>query len=59
MREQGGQNYIGRLGLTNTLQYIKQITSKDLLYNERNSTQYPLTAYMGKQSKKKCIYVYV
>ena len=52
MREQGGQNYIGRLGLTNTLQYIKQITNKDLLCSTRNSMQYSLMTYMSKESIK-------
>ena len=55
MREQGGQNYTGRLGLTNTLQYIKQITNKDLLCSTRNSTQYSVVIYMGKESQKEWI----
>ena len=42
-----------------TLLYIKQITNKDLLYSTGNSTQYSVMAYMGKESKKECIYVYV
>ena len=42
-----------------TLLYIKQITSKDLLYSRGNSTQYAVMAYMGKESKKEWIYVYV
>ena len=36
----------------NTLLYIKWITNKDLLYSTGNSTQYSVTAYMGKESKK-------
>ena len=42
-----------------TLLYIKQITNKDLLYSTGNSTQYSVMAYMGKDSKKEWIYVYV
>ena len=42
-----------------TLLYIKQITNKDLLYSTRNSTLYSVMAYMGKESKKEWIYVYV
>ena len=42
-----------------TLLYIKQITNKDLLYSTGNSTQYSAMAYMGKESKKEWIYVYV
>ena len=30
--------------------YIKWITDKDLLYSTRNSTQYSVMAYMGKES---------
>ena len=39
------------------LLYIKQITSKNLLYSTRNSTQYSVMTYMGKESKKEWIYV--
>ena len=42
-----------------TLLYIKQITNKDLLYSTENTSQYSLMAYMGKESKKDWIYVYV
>ena len=31
-----------------TLQYIKYITNKNLLYSTGNSTQYSVMAYMGK-----------
>ena len=41
------------------LPYIKQITNKNLLYSTGNSTQYSVMAYMGKESKKEWIYVYV
>ena len=42
-----------------TLLYIKQITNKDLLYSTGSSTQYSVMTYMGKESKKEWIYVYV
>ena len=44
-----------------TLLYIKQITNKDLLYSTGNYTQDFVMAYiyMGKESKKECICVYV
>ena len=42
-----------------TLLYIKQITNKDLVYSTGKSTQYSVMAYMGKESKKEWIYVYV
>ena len=48
-----------RLGLTYTLLYVKQIINKDLLISIENSTQYCVRAYMGKESKKEWIYVYV
>ena len=42
-----------------TLLYIKEITSKDILYSTENSTQYYVMALLGKESKKKeWIYVY-
>ena len=42
-----------------TLLYIKQITNKDLLYSTGNSTQLSVMTYMGIESKKEWIYVYV
>ena len=39
-----------------TLQYIKQRTSKNLLYSTGNSTQYSVMAHIGKESKKEVIY---
>ena len=42
-----------------TLLYKKQITNKDLMYSTGNSIQYSAMAYMGKQSKKEQMYVYV
>ena len=42
-----------------TLLYIKQIINKDLPYSLRNSAQYSVMTYMGKDSKKECIYVYL
>ena len=35
-----------------TLLYIKETTSKDLLYSTGNSTQYSVMAFRGKESKK-------
>ena len=42
-----------------TLLYIKKITNKDLLYSVGNASQCSITAYMGKESKKKRTYVYI
>ena len=42
-----------------TLLYIKSTTNKDLLYSTGNSTQYFAMAYMGKESKKEWVYVWV
>ena len=42
-----------------TLLYIKQIANKNLLYSTGNSTQYSVMAYMGKESEKERIDVYV
>ena len=42
-----------------TLLYIKQITNKDLLYSTGNSTQYSVITYMGKESEKEWMYVFV
>ena len=33
--------------------------SKDLLYSTGSSTQYSVMTYMGKESKREWIYVYV
>ena len=43
-----------------TLQYIKQISNKDLLYDTVNSTQYSIfvITYSGKESEKEYIYIY-
>ena len=35
-----------------TALYIKQVTNKNLLYSTGNSTQYFVTAYLGKESNK-------
>ena len=42
-----------------TLLWIKQITNRDLLYSTGDSTQYSVIIYMGKESEKEWIYVYV
>ena len=38
---------------------IKQKPSKDLLHSTGNCTQYSVMAYMGKESKKEWIYVFI
>ena len=42
-----------------TVLYIKQINNKDLLQSTGNSTQYPVMTFMGKESKKEWVFVYV
>ena len=42
-----------------TLLYIKWITNKDLLHSTGKSIQYCVITYMGKESEKEWIYVYV
>ena len=39
--------------------YLTQITNKDLLYSTGNSIQYSVMSYMGTESKKEWIYMYV
>ena len=41
------------------LLYIRQINNKDLLQSTGNSTQYSVITYMGKESDKEQIHVYV
>ena len=53
-----GKGLIGRLELTHTLLYIKYITNRSLA-SAGNSTQYSVIAYMGKESEKERIHVYV
>ena len=43
----------------NTLQYIKQLNNKDLLYSTGNYTQYSIITYNGKESEKESICMYV
>ena len=38
---------------------IYKIINKDLLYSTGNATQYSVITYMGKESGKEWIYVYV
>ena len=42
-----------------TLLYLKQITNKDLLYSTGNSVQYSVMTYIGMESKKvdMCMYI--
>ena len=42
-----------------TILYIKQITNKDLPYSTGNPIQYSVITYMGKESAKQWVYVYV
>ena len=56
--ERGGTNWEIRMDIY-TLLSIKYITNKDLLYSTGNSTQYSVMTYIGKESKKEWIYVYV
>ena len=51
-----GDGQIRRLRLTHT-QY--KIVNKDLLYSIGNSTQYSAITYMGKESVKESIHIYV
>ena len=55
----GGINWEIGIDIYTLLYIIKQITNKDLQYRTRNSTQYSVMAYMGKESRKEWIYVYV
>ena len=54
-----GETWVGgvinqELGInTHTLLYIRQITSKDLLYSKGNATQYSVITYVGKECEKK------
>ena len=46
-----GEGITQELGLNkHTLLCVRQITNKDLLYSAGNSTQYPVTTYMTKES---------
>ena len=42
-----------------TLIYVKLITNKDLMYSTWNPTQYSVMTYMGNESKKEWIHVYL
>ena len=57
-REERGGGINWEIGI-DTLPYIKEITNKDLPYSTGNSAQYSVMTYMGKESKKELIYVYV
>ena len=45
--------------MTDTLLYIKEITSKVLLYSAGNSTQHSVKAYMRKEPNEDWVYLYV
>ena len=58
--ERWGRRYnLGDLDYTHTLLYRTQIISKDLLFSTGNSTQYSVIIYMGKESEKEQVYIYV
>ena len=53
-RGEGGEGLNWEIGMDiHPLLYVKQITSKNLLYSTGKSTQYSVMTYMGKESKKK------
>ena len=59
-RGKGGGGINWEIGIDiYTLLYIKLTTNKDLLYSTENSTQPSVMTYMGKESKKEWMYVYV
>ena len=57
-RWRGGMNWEVGIGI-GTLLYAKQIINKDLLYSTGNNIQYFVITYMGKESEKELIYIYV
>ena len=54
----GGINWESGLD-RDTLLHMKQTTNKHLLDSTGNSTQYSVMTYMGIESKKEWIYVYI
>ena len=44
---------------TCTLLYMELMVNRDLLYSTGNSTQYSVITYIGKESKKEWLCVYV
>ena len=44
---------------TYTLPYIKQISNNDLLYSTVKSTQYSVITYMGRESEKEWISIFM
>ena len=57
-KAEGWINYEAGIN-TYSLLYITYMNNKDLLCSTRNSTQYPVITYMGKESEKECVYVCV
>ena len=55
---QGGINWEGGLG-TYTQQHTKLMSDKDLPSSTGKSAQYSVIAYMGKESEKEWIYMYM
>ena len=54
----GGINWEVAIGIY-ILLYIKWMSNKDLLNSTGKSTQYYVVTYMGKESEKEWMYVYV
>ena len=53
-----GMDWEPRIGIS-ALLYIECIVNGDLLYGTENSSQYSMISYMGKESEKEWICVYV
>ena len=59
-RGEGGKSFPpGRIDIYTIHTIIYKINNKDLLYGTGNSSQYYVMTYMGKESYKKWIYVYL
>ena len=54
-----GKGYLGTLGRSFTLQYLKWTTNKDLWYSTRNSAPFYVAAWMGGGSGGEWIHVCV
>ena len=53
------EGWIERLRLVYTQCYTKLISNEDLLYSSGKSIQYCVITYMGKESKKEWICIYM
>ena len=54
-----GRNKLGGWADMCALIYIKQMYSRDLLCSTGSPTQYCVITYMGKESEKEWMYVYI